>query len=148
LPFLVSHGLAMPLGDNAHSMLRVFESGIALIGICSVPAFGSTVTRLRKRDAKQDVYEDGDGKATPESVKAYSGKLPKSCIVVSAGVGLATSIALLITSPHADDRVLINSLSIGAWVSGAVCYIAVWGVLLAEMLTLVSRRSSCSRPLL
>lgn len=107
----------MPLGDNSNSMLRVFETGIALIGICSVPALGSTVIRLRRRDAKQDVYEDGDGKATPESVKAYSGKLPKSFVVASASVGLAISIALLIISPHANDRLLIDSLSIGSWVS-------------------------------
>ncbi|KAK3300114.1 P-loop containing nucleoside triphosphate hydrolase protein [Chaetomium fimeti] len=120
----------MPLGDS-NSMLKVFGTGIALIGICSLPALGSTVTRLGRRDAKQDVYEDGDGKATPESVKAYSGKLPKSFAVVSAGAGLGISIALLILSSHADDRLLIDSLSIGAW-----------ALLLFQAVAVASSRSS------
>ncbi|KAH6853494.1 P-loop containing nucleoside triphosphate hydrolase protein [Chaetomium sp. MPI-CAGE-AT-0009] len=120
----------MPFGDS-NSMLEVFGSGIALVGICSVPALGSTVNRLRRRDAKQDLYEDGDGKATPESVKAYSGKLPKSFAVVSAGAGLAISIALLIISPHADGRLLIDSLNIGSW-----------ALLLFQALAIASSRSS------
>lgn len=98
-------------------MLKTIGAGIALIGLCSVPAADSIVTRLNRRDAKQDTYEDGDGKATPESVKAYSAKLPKSLTLISAAAGLAVSVALLVISPRARGRLLIDSLSTGAWVS-------------------------------
>lgn len=108
----------MPFDDasNSSSMLKAVGTGIALIGFCSAPALGSIVTRLSKRDAKQDTYEDGDGKATPESVKAYSARLPKSLVLASGAAGLATSIALLVISPHQEGRLLIDSLSTGAWV--------------------------------
>jgi hypothetical protein len=103
--------------SNSSSMLKAVGTGIALIGFCSAPALGSIVTRLNKRDAKQDTYEDGDGKATTESVKAYSARLPKSLVLASGAAGLATSIALLVISPRAEGRLLIDSLSTGAWVS-------------------------------
>jgi len=113
-------GLTMPFdaaSSNSSSMLKAVGTGIALIGFCSAPALGSIVTRLNKRDAKQDTYEDGDGKATTESVKAYSARLPKSLVLASGAAGLATSIALLVISPRAEGRLLIDSLSTGAWVS-------------------------------
>jgi hypothetical protein len=98
-------------------MLQAIGTGIALIGLCSVPSLKNIVARLqKKRDVKQDTYEDDDGKATPESVKAYSAKLAKSALLASAGAGLGVSTALLVISPHADGRLLIDSLSTGAWV--------------------------------
>ncbi len=75
------------------------------------------MTRRNKQDANQDTYEDGDGKATPESLKAYSARLPKSLVLASGAGGLAISIALLVISPHGEGRLLIDSLSSGAWVS-------------------------------
>jgi hypothetical protein len=102
--------------DDANSMLKAIGTGIALIALCSAPALSSTVTRLNRRDARQDAYEDGDGKASPESLKAYSAKLPKSLVVASGAAGLAVSIALLIISPHAEGRLLVDSLTTGAWV--------------------------------
>ncbi|KAK4100650.1 P-loop containing nucleoside triphosphate hydrolase protein [Parathielavia hyrcaniae] len=104
----------MPI-DASHSMLNAIVAGTALIALCSAPALSSTVTRLSKRDAKQDTYEDGDGKATPESVKAYSAKLPKSLALASAAAGLAISIALLLVLPHTEGRLLMGGLGTGAW---------------------------------
>jgi hypothetical protein len=99
------------------SMLKAIASGVAFVGLCSVPALGSIAKRISKRDAKQDTYEDGDGKASPESLKAYSAKLPKAVVLASAVAGLGVSIALLIISPHAERRrVITDSLSTGAWV--------------------------------
>ncbi len=93
-------------------------AGTALIGLCSITAVGSIGTRINHGDAKkQDTFEDADGKATPESVKAYSAKLPKSLVLLSAGAGCGISIALLVLSPRAEGRLLINSLGTGAWVS-------------------------------
>ncbi len=107
--------MTMPL-DASGSMLKAVGTGIALIGLCSAPALGGIVTRLNKRDVHQEVYEDGDGKATPESMKAYSARLPKSLVVASGASGLVISIALLVISPRAEGRLLIDSLTSGAWV--------------------------------
>ncbi|KAK4129639.1 P-loop containing nucleoside triphosphate hydrolase protein [Parathielavia appendiculata] len=104
----------MPI-DASNSMLNAIGAGTALIALCSAPALSSIVTRLSKRDAKQDTYEDGDGKATLESIKAYSAKLPKSLALTSAAAGLAMSIALLGVSPHTEGRLLTDSLGTGAW---------------------------------
>ncbi|KAK4042218.1 P-loop containing nucleoside triphosphate hydrolase protein [Parachaetomium inaequale] len=117
--------------DDANSMLKAVGTGIALIALCSAPALSSTVARLNRRDARQDSYEDGDGKALPESLKAYSAKLPKSLIVASGGAGLAISIALLSISPPAEGRLLVDSLTTGAW-----------GLLLFQSVAIASSRSS------
>lgn len=100
-------------------MLKAVGTGVALIALCSTPALGTAVTRLSKRHVRcQDVYEDADGKATPESVKAYSAKLAKSLVLISAAAGLAISIALLVLSLRAEGRLLLtDSLSTAAWVS-------------------------------
>ncbi|KAJ4296949.1 hypothetical protein N0V88_003865 [Collariella sp. IMI 366227] len=119
----------MTSGD---SMLNIVGTGTALIGLCSVPAVGSITTKLsRRRDVKQDGYEDADGKATPESVKAYSAKLPKSVVLASAGAGLCVSIALLVISPHENGRLMIDSLTTGAW-----------ALLLLQATTIASSRST------
>ncbi|AEO70139.1 uncharacterized protein THITE_45545 [Thermothielavioides terrestris NRRL 8126] len=101
----------MTLGD---SMLIAAGTGIAFIGLCSVPALGTVATRLGKRDARQDAYEDADGKASPESLKAYSAALPKSVVLASGAAGLGVSIVLLVISPHAEG-LLVDSLSTASW---------------------------------
>lgn len=103
--------------DGFTSMLKVFGAGLAVVGLCSVPAVGNAVTRFTRPEAKQDGYEDIDGKATPEAVKAFSAKLPKSFVLISGALGLALSIALLVVTPHSNEQLLRNSLSTGAWVS-------------------------------
>ncbi|KAK4245344.1 P-loop containing nucleoside triphosphate hydrolase protein [Corynascus novoguineensis] len=121
----------MPLNDS-DSMLKVIGTGLAVIGVCSVPALGSTVSRLTRRDAHQDTYEDGDGKASLESLKAYSAKLSKTFAVVSAGAGFAVSIALLVISAPAADRGLLTSSLVTA----------AWALLLFQAFALASSRSS------
>lgn len=103
-------------------MLAAFGTGIALIGLCSAPAAASLVTRIAggKHNAKkEDTYEDADGKATPESVKAYSAWLPKSLVLGSASAGCGVSVALLALSPRAEEdpgRLLVAALGAAAWV--------------------------------
>ncbi|KAL1844357.1 hypothetical protein VTJ49DRAFT_36 [Mycothermus thermophilus] len=104
----------MPVDDSGF-MLNAIGAGTALIGLCSVPAAGDIVARLRKRDAKPDTYEDGDGKATPESVKAYSARVPKSLVLISAAAGLAVSVALLVISPLGQRRLWVDSLGTAVW---------------------------------
>lgn len=102
--------------DNG-SMPAAVGTGIALIGLCSIPAVSDILRRFTRRAAKQDTYEDEDGKASPESIKAYSARLPKSLALLSAATGCAISIACLFLSAHSDDQLpLVSVLSIAAWV--------------------------------
>jgi hypothetical protein len=100
------------------SSLTIIETGIALIVLCSIPAASGFAKQLGRRDVKQDTYEDEDGKATPESIKAYSAKLPKTLVLLSAAGGCAVSIAHLLLPLRADIFPLLNVLlGIAAWVS-------------------------------
>jgi hypothetical protein len=106
--------ITMPLD----SMLTTFATGVGLIGLCSAPALSSTVKRFtRRQERKQDVYEDEDGSATPESMAAYSAKIPKALVLTSAGVGLAVSTTLLVISSGTHGEPVLDGLGIGAWVS-------------------------------
>ncbi|GAB1310178.1 ATP-binding cassette transporter protein [Madurella fahalii] len=116
--------------DNG-SMLAVVGTGITLIGLCSIPAVSTIVARLTRRDAKQDTYEDADGKATLESMKAYSAKWPKFLVLLSAAAGCAISVAVLVVSPRGDKLQLMDVLDIGAW-----------GILLFQAVAIASSRNS------
>jgi len=112
--------------ETSDSKLVAANSGLAplavwillpIFGLCSIPAVTGLVTRFLKRDPKQLSYEDEDGKATLESTKAYSARLPKSLIVLAAFTGCAASIALAVLSRPSERHWPENILSIGAWVS-------------------------------
>lgn len=93
---------------------------VGLIGLASLPAVSTFILQLTTREPKQDTYEDEDGKATPESVKAYSAKVPKFFILLFAVLGCATAIATgVLTTLHIgnDGLLLENWLSAGASVS-------------------------------
>lgn len=95
-------------------------TGLAIVGLVSVPAVSSLVLQLTTREPKQDTYEDKDGKATPESVKAYSAKWPKTFILLFALLSSGTSIATsVLTSLETGNSGLFleNWLSTGASVS-------------------------------
>ena len=100
------------------SLLALFGTGVATIGIFSLPAVSKFTTRLVRPDAKQDIYEDEDGKATPESMGAFSVKVPKALILLFAATGLPISIALLLLTLH-DPAITPESLVliVAAWVS-------------------------------
>ncbi len=69
------------------SMLRAIAAGLAVVGLFSIPAFTSLVTQLSKRHPKEETYKDEDGKATAESVKAYSARWPKAFVLFFAAGG-------------------------------------------------------------
>ncbi|KAK3903780.1 P-loop containing nucleoside triphosphate hydrolase protein [Staphylotrichum tortipilum] len=122
----------MPI-DEPGSMLNAFATGIAFVGLCSLPALRTVVApRPHRRDANLDAYEDGDGKATAESLKAYSATAPKSSVLASGAAGLAVSIALLVmSSTRQDGRLLVDSLTTG-----------IWALLVLQALAIASCRSS------
>ena len=99
------------------SRFAVVVTGVALVGLGSLPAVFGFVRCFTKRKARQEVlYEDADGKATVESQRAYSAKVPKTVILSSAFAGLALSIAIALLSSNHKASSLNDWLSTGAWV--------------------------------
>ncbi|POS69520.1 hypothetical protein DHEL01_v212086 [Diaporthe helianthi] len=100
------------------SMLVAVATGLAVIGLLSIPAVFTSASRFATRQPRQDdSYEDEDGKATPESVAAYSARLPKTLIVLFAALACSTGIATagLATLPPGPDRLSLQDwLSAGA----------------------------------
>ncbi|KAK5657119.1 hypothetical protein OQA88_3647 [Cercophora sp. LCS_1] len=117
-------------GNDA--LLALFVTGVAIIGLCSLPAVSAVVTRLGKRDARQDIYSDADGTATPESMKAFSAKLPKAALLFLAAHGLPVSILIVLLSRH-DPSISLEALILIA---------ASWGVLLFQAVAISSSRNS------
>jgi hypothetical protein len=106
----MSEGLVLPLTSV----------GLAFVALCASPAIIAILTQLRDRTPKDNFYEDRDGKATPESIAAFSNRRPKTVILLLSSVGAGTSIAIAILSTI--DRVkygsfLENWLIAAAWVS-------------------------------
>lgn len=95
-------------------------TGLGVVGLMSTPAVVNLVLQLTTPEPRQDGYEDQDGKATPESFKAYSAKWPKSLIVLFSLITASTSLATAVLATlHVDnhDLFLENWLSVGASVS-------------------------------
>lgn len=98
-------------------ILVVVGTGVAAIGLCSVPAATSLVTNLFTKERKDDrIYEDGDGKATTESVKAFNIWPAKALVLSLAVAGTILSAVLLATSLHGDELVVEECMSTAAWV--------------------------------
>lgn len=105
------------------SLVTGVGTGLGLIGLCSIPAVSAVLLQLRRREPKQDAYEDEDGKSTPEAVKAYSARLAKSAILLLSSVGLGASlaVAVLVTLHIGKDGLFLeNWLTTGAWVSSTL----------------------------
>ncbi|KAK8136839.1 hypothetical protein PG984_004779 [Apiospora sp. TS-2023a] len=98
--------------------LGTSAASVGLIALFTTPAVIRLVLQLRNRDAKtSDVYEDEDGKSTPEAVKAFSAKVPKAFILLLSLVGLGLSIALSVLSTLDVEKGLFleNWLAVSAW---------------------------------
>ncbi|KAK4451704.1 P-loop containing nucleoside triphosphate hydrolase protein [Podospora aff. communis PSN243] len=114
------------------SLLALFGTGAAVIGLFSLPAVSATATRFAKPETKADIYEDEDGQASPESMKAFSAKVPKGLILLFAATGLSVSITLLLLTIH-DPAITLKSL---------VLIAAAWGALLFQAVAIASSRNS------
>jgi hypothetical protein len=96
--------------------------GWVFIGILSLPAVINIAKDSRKRGSEvPDVYEDQDGKSTPEAAHAIGTKAPKACLLFLDVTGLLLSIvvAVLTTlSPRdtGDGLFIENWICVGAWV--------------------------------
>ncbi|KAM0353461.1 hypothetical protein ACHAPU_001471 [Fusarium lateritium] len=93
-------------------------AGLAVVALATTPALVTAITQLRKRTAKDNFYEDIDGKSTPESIAAFSNRLPKILILALSTIGLGTSIAISVLSSlnsHVDALLIKNWLITGTW---------------------------------
>jgi hypothetical protein len=99
------------------STLVAVGTGLAVIGLCTYPSLTGIISQLRRRDKKHEVYEDDDGKATPETAKAYSAKVSKTFVLLFAAIGFGVSIAHAILSKDVEHLFLENWLGVAAWVS-------------------------------
>ncbi|KAF5002170.1 hypothetical protein FGRMN_546 [Fusarium graminum] len=93
-------------------------AGLAVVALATTPALVTAITQLRNRTVKDNFYEDIDGKSTPESIAAFSNRLPKIFILALSAIGLGTSIAISVLSSlnsHVDALLLKNWLTTGTW---------------------------------
>ncbi|KAF5562781.1 ATP-dependent bile acid permease [Fusarium phyllophilum] len=92
-------------------------TGLVVVALATTPALATVVTQIRKRTARDNFYEDADGKSTPESLAAFSNRLPKVFILALSTFGLGTSIAIsaLYSLSQSDSLLLKNWLIAGAW---------------------------------
>lgn len=94
-------------------------AGLAVVAVCSVPAVTGLVSQLRSPSAKDNFYEDKDGKSTPETIAAFSNRWPKTLVVLFAAAGSASSLAVAILSTSGrQDAFLADWLIFSALVSG------------------------------
>ncbi|KAK1830353.1 P-loop containing nucleoside triphosphate hydrolase protein [Podospora conica] len=107
-----------------------FEAGTALVGFLTLRAASAVVDRVNNRDVKQEIYEDDDGRATPESMKAFSTTRPKIAILLFAAAGLAISILLVLVTQR-DTAVTLENL---------VLIAASWGALLFQAVAIAGSR--------
>ncbi|OIW25895.1 P-loop containing nucleoside triphosphate hydrolase protein [Coniochaeta ligniaria NRRL 30616] len=115
-----------------NTILLVVGTGVAVIGLCSVPAAASLVLQLTRKEKNDNrIYEDADGKATPESAKAFSAKPAKALVLLFAAVGTALSIVLPVCSVRGQSLVPEDWMSLAAWVA-----------LLFQAIAIVSSRKS------
>ncbi|KAK4658726.1 hypothetical protein QC762_104050 [Podospora pseudocomata] len=116
---------------SGDSMLVTVATSLAFIGLCSLPAVSSVLLRSGRQDGDRDTYEDADGKATPESLKAFSTKLSKTCILIFANSGFAISLATALLFTHS------SGIQLQQWLSTVS-----WGALLFQSVAITWSRSS------
>ncbi|KAL2675266.1 hypothetical protein Neosp_011449 [[Neocosmospora] mangrovei] len=96
--------------------LPLTGTGLALVALATTPALVAVIAQLRNRTPKDHFYEDEDGKSTPESIAAFSNRLPKAFILASSTIGFGTWIATSIfSSLELSSKLLENWLIAGAW---------------------------------
>lgn len=108
-------------------------AGTALVVPLSLPALKRGFSQLRLRGGYalvEDLYQDEDGTATEDSIRAYTDLRPRIALWLSISAGLAVSIASKVLSAQNtypwDDRHYRGLFIISSWVD-----LASWVGLLA-----------------
>lgn len=101
-------------------MLPLTGAGLVVVALSASPAILAILTQFRNRTPKDNFYEDGDGKATPESIAEFSNRKTKTAILLLSAVGAGTSIAISVLSTLQQAKYGLfweNWLLTAAWVS-------------------------------
>lgn len=105
----------------SHAVLTPLSAaGLAVVGLSGLPGLFAILAQIRNRTPKDNFYEDIDGKATPESIAAFSNTRPKVAILTLSVLGLGLSVAISVLDtlhPTYDGMLLPNWLFTGTWVS-------------------------------
>ncbi|KID89813.1 ABC transporter, transmembrane domain, type 1 [Metarhizium guizhouense ARSEF 977] len=108
-------------------LLPLSAAVLGATGLITFPGVFASLAQARHRTPPDNFYQDVDGKATPESMAAFSNKKPKACILVFSVLGFGLSVTttvLSILNPPGDGLNLENWLTTGTWVAivlQAVC---------------------------
>lgn len=121
-PLTAGNGLTMEKRLAMAEHLPLFPisvTGLAIVALFTIPALVTIIRQIRKGAPKDNFYEDRDGKATPESIAAFSNKAPRAVILLFASLGLGTSISIsvLTTLHHERDGLFLENWMVTAsWV--------------------------------
>ncbi|TWU75276.1 hypothetical protein ED733_006155 [Metarhizium rileyi] len=99
-------------------LLPLSAAALGATSLITLPGLFASLAQARDRTPPDNFYEDVDGKATPETMAAFSNKKPKACILVFSvlGFGLSiTSAVLSFLNPLGDGLNLENWLTTGTW---------------------------------
>ncbi|KJZ71495.1 hypothetical protein HIM_09134 [Hirsutella minnesotensis 3608] len=100
------------------AVLPLSVAALSIAGVATLPGALAIFAQIRNRTAKDNFYEDEDGKSTPETLAAFSNKAPKTAIVVLSMLGFASSIAIstLASIDRSENELYLgNWLTAGAW---------------------------------
>lgn len=101
-------------------LLPLTATGLGLVSLASLPAWLAIWDQVKSRAPKDNFYEDTDGKATPESIAAFTNQPQKAVVLALSLVGLGTSTGVSVLSQlHSvrdRDLPLDNWLLTAVWV--------------------------------
>ncbi|GAD94011.1 hypothetical protein PVAR5_2631 [Paecilomyces variotii No. 5] len=108
--------------------------GLSIVAVCTTPALISIAARFSPKarrgvsEAVEILYEDQDGAATPESVKAFTDRLQRASIAALTVIGFFTSLAIaLLTTKRGPESYLIEAwLQVGIWGFHAIHAVALF----------------------
>ncbi|KAI1209695.1 putative ATP-binding cassette transporter protein [Annulohypoxylon truncatum] len=112
--------------------------GLGAVTVLTIPAVLS-LGRLRSHGPKftTEVYEDKDGKSTPDAIEKFSNKGPKAAIVIFSLVGLGVSIALAVSSTLGTREGIEGGLFLEDWLA-----VPFWVLLTLQATCIASSRNS------
>ncbi|KAI1465542.1 P-loop containing nucleoside triphosphate hydrolase protein [Daldinia caldariorum] len=125
------------MSDNETVVLVTSSVGLGVVTILSIPA-ALNLSRLRGRGSKSttEIYEDKDGKSTPEAVKAFSTKVPKAVMLVLSLIGFGVSILLAVISTL-GTQAIESGLFLANWLA-----VIIWVLLTLQVICVAASRDS------
>ncbi|KAI1455868.1 P-loop containing nucleoside triphosphate hydrolase protein [Annulohypoxylon moriforme] len=114
--------------------------GLGAVTVLTAPA-ALSLYRLRKRGSKftTGVYEDEDGKSTPDATEAFSNRASKATILIFSLIGLGVSIALAVISTLDSRGGIESGLFLEDWLA-----VPIWVLLTVQAICITSNRDSVS----